>query len=79
MTMSISNLKAFSPAKTVQGEAGQIVRRAREALGYSVDDLAETCGLTTQEIDTIELGADADPVRLRRVAAALQIDQSIFE
>ncbi|ASY73174.1 hypothetical protein SF83666_b65250 (plasmid) [Sinorhizobium fredii CCBAU 83666] len=37
-----------------------------------------TCGLTGAEITRIELGADVDPARLRRIAAALQMPTSAF-
>jgi transcriptional regulator with XRE-family HTH domain len=37
-----------------------------------------TCGLTAAEITRIELGADVDPARLRRIAAALQVPNSTF-
>ncbi|WFU49169.1 helix-turn-helix domain-containing protein [Sinorhizobium terangae] len=57
---------------------GDAVRRAREAVGYSVDDLAVTCGLTGAEITRIEIGADVDPDKLRRIAAALRVPTSAF-
>jgi transcriptional regulator with XRE-family HTH domain len=47
-------------------------------MGYSVEDLSLTCGLTAAEITRIELGADVDPARLRRIAAALQVPTSTF-
>jgi len=78
MTLSMANFKASAAASLLPEDIGQTVRRAREALGYSVDDLAETCGLTAEEIGKIEVGADADTTRLRRVANALQMDQSTF-
>ncbi|QFI69817.1 helix-turn-helix domain-containing protein [Sinorhizobium alkalisoli] len=49
------------------------VRAAREAVGYSIEDLAVTCGLTSIEISDIESGGDSDPVKLKRVATALQV------
>lgn len=51
------------------------VRPVREALGYSLDDLAETWGLTIGEIAAIEAGSDSDLGRLRRVARALQLSE----
>ncbi|CEO91569.1 MULTISPECIES: helix-turn-helix domain-containing protein [Sinorhizobium/Ensifer group] len=59
-------------------DIGDAVRRSREAVGYSVDDLALTCGLTCAEISRIELGADVDPERLRRVVAALRVPATTF-
>jgi transcriptional regulator with XRE-family HTH domain len=48
-----------------------IFKEAREAKGYSIEDLAVTCGLTEDEIRDVELGNEAAPGYLRRVAAAL--------
>jgi transcriptional regulator with XRE-family HTH domain len=78
MTLSISNLDGSSVAAPLNVEVGEAVRRAREAMGYSVDALAETCGLTEAEISRIELGAEVEPSRLRRIASALQVDPSVF-
>ena len=52
-----------------------IVRALRESMGYSVEDLALTCGLATGEIGAIEAGNDADPARLRRIASALGLPE----
>ncbi|QLL64597.1 helix-turn-helix transcriptional regulator (plasmid) [Sinorhizobium mexicanum] len=60
------------------GGIAAAVRRSREAVGYSVEDLAITCGLTGAEITRIEIGADVDPGRLRRIAAALRVPTSTF-
>ncbi|MQW90355.1 helix-turn-helix domain-containing protein [Sinorhizobium saheli] len=57
---------------------GGAVKQSREAMGYSVEELSLTCGLTGAEITRIELGADVDPARLRRIAAALQMPTSTF-
>ncbi|WP_275789047.1 helix-turn-helix domain-containing protein [Pararhizobium gei] len=60
-------------------DAGNVVKRFREASGYSLEDLAVTCGLTDVEILKIEKGEDTDSGRLKRVAAALQIPAATFE
>lgn len=52
------------------------VRSHRESAGYSIEDLAVTCGLANTEISAIEDGDDADPAKLRRIAAALQVPVS---
>lgn len=49
---------------------------ARNRSGYTIDQLAVTCGLTADEITALETGTDSDPLRLRRVAAALQMPLS---
>jgi transcriptional regulator with XRE-family HTH domain len=55
---------------------GSRVRSSRQTVGYSIEDLAETCGLTSAEILAIEEGLEADPAQLKRVAAALQLSVS---
>lgn len=52
------------------------VKAFREARGYSIEDLAVTCGLSTGEIAGIENGEDADPGRLRRIAIALGLSET---
>lgn len=54
-----------------------VFREAREAKGYSIEDLAVTCGLTVDEIKDVELGLDASPSYLRRVAAALGLPENV--
>ncbi|WP_438754860.1 helix-turn-helix domain-containing protein [Pararhizobium sp. O133] len=76
MTLSIRDIAKSEIATPRTAEPGEVIRQAREALGYSLDDLAETCGLTIPEIIRIEVGADRDLRRLRRVAAPLQVDLS---
>jgi DNA-binding XRE family transcriptional regulator len=51
------------------------LRAIRMAKGYSVEHLALTCGLAIDEIMDIESGKDADPVKLRRIAHALQLPE----
>lgn len=48
-----------------------IVTALRESVGYSVEDLAVTCGLAIGEISAIEAGENAEPSQLRRIATAL--------
>lgn len=60
--------KATATAATI---GAQIFKEAREAKGYSMEDLAVTCGLTVEEIRRVELGKDASPSYRRRVASAL--------
>lgn len=78
MSITISNIDGANATAVPQIEIGAAVRRSREAAGYTVDNLSETCGLTENEISMIESGADVDPAKLRRVAVALQVEPSIF-
>jgi len=52
-----------------------VVKALREHVGYSIEDLALTCGLAISEISAIEAGEDDDPSRLRRVAVALRVPE----
>ncbi len=59
------------PVAAAVAAGTNIVRALRETMGYSVEELALTCGLATSEISAIEAGDDADPGKLRRLANAL--------
>ncbi|MCA1409118.1 helix-turn-helix transcriptional regulator [Ensifer sp. IC3342] len=76
MANAMSNLDVA----TCRGRAdiGCALKQSRQAMGYSVEDLSLTCGLTGAEITRIELGADVDPAKLRRIATALQVPTSRF-
>jgi transcriptional regulator with XRE-family HTH domain len=78
MSITLSNLDSSNASTVPQIEIGAAVRRSREAAGYTIDDLSETCGLTGNEISRIEIGADTDPTKLRRIAAALKVEPSAF-
>jgi transcriptional regulator with XRE-family HTH domain len=68
MTLSQTNFdqsRPVSPAETIA--------EGRRASGYSLEELAITCGLTVSELQAIESGVDQDAGRLRRVASALKL------
>lgn len=65
MSLSVDNQE---PAATEVPSAAEL-RRLR---GYSLTDLAETCGLTEQEIARIEAGEAVAVPYLVRIAAALR-------
>lgn len=54
------------------------LRAIRETKGYSMEELSLTCGLATYELADIESGKDADPVKLRRIAAALRLPEDVL-
>ncbi|MDB5524982.1 MAG: family transcriptional regulator protein [Rhizobium sp.] len=76
MTISLKRLDQFEQDSIDVSLVGSRVRSIRQTVGYSIDDLAETCGLTHAEILEIEEGQDADMGRLNRIAAALQVSVS---
>lgn len=78
MSISLNNLDESNVTAVSAFDVAAAVRAAREGVGYSIDDLAVTCGLVVNEIQEIESGEDADPAKLRRIAAALQLPLSSF-
>ncbi len=70
MTISVSTPTS---SNTTSAPFARNIMSAREAAGYTIEQLALTCGLTSKEITALETGTDSDPLRVRRVAAALQI------
>ncbi len=70
------NVQALPESITAAVAAGtNIVKALRESFGYSIEELALTCGLAIDEIGAIEAGEDAEPTRLRRIASALGLPQ----
>jgi transcriptional regulator with XRE-family HTH domain len=70
--MTISVTQPYS-GHEANAPFAQKIASARNLAGYTVEQLAITCGLTTDEILALENGSDSDPARLKRLAAALQI------
>jgi transcriptional regulator with XRE-family HTH domain len=73
MSISLKHTDQFASDAVGVSSVGSRIKATRESLGYSVDDLAVTCGLANDEIIDIEEGRDADPARLKRIAPALQV------
>ncbi|UHS64028.1 helix-turn-helix transcriptional regulator [Agrobacterium vaccinii] len=73
MTISVS--EPYSSNETHAPFASKIAA-ARSTCGYTVEQLAITCGLTAHEISALEDGSDINPSHIQRVAAALQIPLS---
>ncbi|KQQ59825.1 transcriptional regulator [Rhizobium sp. Leaf311] len=70
MTISVSQPDSSDHTNAPFAEK---IAAARNSAGYTVEQLAITCGLTVQEITDLENGADSNPSHIQRVAAALQI------
>lgn len=49
------------------------LKKAREAAGYSLEDLAIATGLTQEEIFSVETGFDENEGRRGRMAAVLKV------
>jgi hypothetical protein len=59
------NRLRFGIAKTL--------REARIARGYSMDDGAETSGLTVAEVAALEAGVDVEPRRMSRFVSVVGV------
>jgi transcriptional regulator with XRE-family HTH domain len=72
MNISLNHVEQ-SPHEIVDVlQVGNRVKQTRQAAGYSIEDLAVTCGLTSDEITRIEDGFEIDMQHLKRIAPALQ-------
>ncbi|TCV76139.1 helix-turn-helix protein [Neorhizobium sp. R1-B] len=78
MTISINNFASANGTTLSPQHIASAVAEARRAMGYSIDELAVTTGLVSDEILRVESGMDADPAKLKRIAAALQVPISTF-
>ncbi|AVA25052.1 helix-turn-helix transcriptional regulator (plasmid) [Rhizobium sp. CB3171] len=78
MSISLNNFNEVPPQAVHADDVAARVKAARETVGYSIEDLAVTCGLANEEIIGIEDGADIDPAKLKRIANALQLPPSAF-
>ncbi len=78
MTISMSNFSSLGGAQISPQHIATAVNETRLAVGYTIDELAITTGLVGDEIVQIENGADADPAKLKRIAAALRVPVSRF-
>jgi transcriptional regulator with XRE-family HTH domain len=57
----------------VESAPSGALKEAREAAGYSIEDLAIATGLTHQEINDAETGIVRDGSHLGRIAAILKV------
>ena len=75
MSNAAKDYELPEPVAAAVAAGTNIVKALRESVGYSVDELALTCGLAIGEISAIEAGENADPGRLRRIAIALGLPE----
>lgn len=76
MNISVNHLDSSESQIIDVSDVGNRVKETRLAVGYSLDDLAVTCGLTSEEITRIEDGVEIDMQHLKRIAPALQTSVS---
>jgi transcriptional regulator with XRE-family HTH domain len=58
---------------------GRLLSEARQGRGYSLDDVAETSGLTIDEVAAIESGDDTNQARIARAAAAVGLSDAVLK
>src|SRR5690606_27195603 len=78
MSISMSN---FEPATKSEASADKVAAafaNARHSIGYTLDQVAITTGLTVGELSAIESGERADPAILQRIASALGLPPTTF-
>ena len=78
MNISANHLDQSEDKIIDVSHVGSRVKQARQSAGYSLEDLAETCGLTIVEISRIEDGVEIDLQHLKRIAPALQTSVEHF-
>ena len=76
MNISLNRLDQSENAIIDVSLVANRVKSSRQAAGYSIEDLAVTCGLTSAEIVRIEDGIEIDMQHLKRIAPALQLSVS---
>ena len=76
MNISLNHLDQSENAVIDVSLVANRVKSSRQAAGYSIEDLAVTCGLTSAEIARIEDGFEIDMQHLKRIAPALQLSMA---
>lgn len=64
---------------TAISNGASVVRACREHLGYSIEDVAVTSGLTTEEVELVESGERGEKGYRDRIARALGLAEGTFD
>lgn len=78
MSISMNNFEPAAENSSAAAHIASAVAEARQAVGYSVEQLAVTTGLTVDELTAIENGQGAEPSLLQRVATGLGLPAAAF-
>jgi transcriptional regulator with XRE-family HTH domain len=57
--------------------SANLVKMIKQKFNYTVEDLAIACGLTIDELNGIEMGEDAEPGKLHRIAHSVGLPDDI--
>ncbi|MCJ8520804.1 transcriptional regulator with XRE-family HTH domain [Pseudorhizobium tarimense] len=78
MSICINNFEAATDKQVSAEQLAAAVAEARQAVGYSMEQLAVTTGLTVDELNAVESGAAAEPALLQRIATGLGLPAAAF-
>jgi transcriptional regulator with XRE-family HTH domain len=78
MSISMSNFEPAAKNEVPVGHVADAVVEARLAIGYTLEQVAVTTGLTVDELAAIESGEGTDPAQLQRIASAFGLPASTF-
>ncbi|MFN7024644.1 MAG: helix-turn-helix domain-containing protein [Pseudorhizobium sp.] len=78
MSISMNNFDAATDTKVSGEQVAAAVAEARLAVGYSLEQLAVTTGLTIDQLTAVENGEGADASLLHRIATALGLPAATF-
>lgn len=73
MTKKFGNIEDSDVPARVHPDLGDAIRSARLKAGYSIEQVAITCGLTELEIAKVESGRLVDERLVARITRALKI------
>ncbi|WP_283192960.1 helix-turn-helix transcriptional regulator [Rhizobium sp. AN80A] len=71
MSRYYGNIEDSNVPTSLTTDLGEAVRAARHLAGYSIEQVAVTCGLTETEIAKVESGHEGDQRLVTRIAKAL--------
>ncbi len=66
----MSSKSVLENIQNLVGHGVHIVQAVRQSLGYSIEELAVVCGLTSDEITLLENSDQVEPTKLARITTA---------
>jgi len=78
MSISMSNFEPAVKNNISASKAAAAITEARQAIGYTLEQVAVTTGLTVDEITAIENGEGIGHGQLQRIASAFGLSATAF-
>lgn len=75
----MSSKSALENIQNLVNHGVHIVQAVRQSLGYSIEELAVVCGLTSDEIMLLEKNDDIEPKKLARITTAAGFNPEIID